>query len=350
MTGKIMGCCTNCFGDSFLARQIENLSNTTGKCDYCSASDVPLIEPICLCDYFELLSGVYREDTAGKTLVEWFKSDWSLFEYLDTAHCKELLSDILDDGQIVRKSYVPIIEDDGGSLERWEEFKEELKLKNRFFPKNVPDLDRLGKLLQNHLCADIDSVPGVLYRARIMDRDVPYSADEMGKPPLGKSTNGRANPAGIPYLYLASDLGTAIAEIRPHTSERVCVAKFITESKLRVADLRNPRKTISPFSLSDEEIIAHLRNEIGFLCQLGDELKRPVLPRTAHLEYLPSQYLCEFIKHLGFDGVMYCSSVGTGINFAMFDEAHMHADEVRTYNITCVNVNFAPFEISECYL
>ena len=34
----------------------------------------------------------------------------------------------------------------------------------------------------------------------------------------------------------------------------------------------------------------------GYLINFGKELSRPIVPREAHLEYLSTQYLCEFIK------------------------------------------------------
>lgn len=45
--------------------------------------------------------------TARKTLVEWMKKDWRLFshESMDNAHAKELLGEILDNGEIVRKNF-----------------------------------------------------------------------------------------------------------------------------------------------------------------------------------------------------------------------------------------------------
>ena len=338
MMGDAMGCCANCFGDSFLSKQIDNYSLDRGTCSYCGASNALLTDPVSLRDHFELLLGVYCEDSTGRTLVEWFKSDWNLFSSLSDAHCKDLLSEILDDGQIVRKRFRPALSDDGSSLERWQRFRQELKHENRFFPRNIPDLDRLGELLEGHLLAACEAVPDVLYRARIMEGNSVHPPDNMGKPPRELSTHGRANPAGIPYLYLASDVDTAIAEIRPHTGESVCVAEFKVIPKPRIADLRDPRSTISPFSLSDEHDIAQLRNEIDLLCQLSEELTRPVFSKAAHLEYLPSQYLCEFIKHLGFDGVMYRSTAGQGTNYALFDDRSAEVREVRRYAVTRVSV------------
>ena len=64
-----------------------------------------------------------------------------------------------------------------------------------------------------------------------------------------------------------------------------------------------------------------MRGDIPFLARLGEELTRPVVPQSAAIDYVPSQYLCEFIKKCGYDGVMYRSSVGDGVNMALFDPA-----------------------------
>lgn len=334
-----MGCCANCFGDAFLQKQIEDrLSTGRGDCDYCGAMNVPLADPIDFRDLFELLLGVYCRGK-GRSLVKWLKADWSLFDSLNDIRASDLLSDILDDEDIIRRQFMPSIPDDGSALERWHEFRGELMHENRFFPKKVPDLDRLRDLLDGYLCAEMGCIPEILYRARICDTDQPYALDKMGRPQKAYAGHGRANPAGIPYLYLASDIDTAIAEVRPHTGDKVCVAEFEMAAGLRIADLRHPRKTISPFSLSDEAAVSALRKDVSFLCQLGEELTRPVLPRAAHLEYLPSQYLCEFIKDRGFDGVMYGSSVGAGINIALFERELPIVGHVRLFAVKRVNVD-----------
>ena len=105
-----MMCCVNCFGDRGLKRQIIPLhSAEQGRCSYCESENQDLIEPNQLADYFELLTSIYRPNDEGKTLVEWLKEDWSLFEHpkLDNAKAKELLAVILNDGEIVRKKFIP---------------------------------------------------------------------------------------------------------------------------------------------------------------------------------------------------------------------------------------------------
>lgn len=331
-------CCHACFGDRGLRRDIiPTLSTNNGNCGYCATVAVPLVEPIALRDFFELLISVYELDAEGKTLVDWLKSDWQLFSHplMDVAHAKELLSDILDDGDIVRKKFSPSAAFQSEALARWETLRDELMWKNRYFLDEALDTDRLRELL-GHLTAD--DMPDIWYRARILDSDIPFPIAEMGTPPARKATHGRANPAGIPYLYLGSLPAKAAAEIRPHTGEVACVAQFSITPPLNAVDLRNPRGLVSPFLLAEARAIGQLRADIAFLERLGEELTRPVLPSGAAIDYIPSQYLCEFIKKVGYDGVVYRSSVSDGINLALFNAAKATPVEVSLYRITKVSV------------
>lgn len=63
-----------------------------------------------------------------------------------------------------------------------------------------------------------------------------------------------------------------------------------------------------------------------------------MLPQGAAIDYIPSQYICEFIKKSGFDGVIYRSSVSDGMNLALFDPAKAVGNSVKDYNITRVSV------------
>lgn len=333
-------CCANCFGDKGLKREIIPLRSTeSGRCSYCNSENQELIEPNQLADYFELLISIYRPDDEGKTLVEWLKEDWSLFEHprMDNAHAKELLVDILNDGEIVRKNFIPSELCHTDRLDRWEELRKELMHQNRFFPKTEIDADRFEELL-SRLIFDQEEVPQVWHRARIQQADDSYEISDMGAPPKRIASHGRANPAGIPYLYLGSTHNTAISEIRPHPGEVACVAEFIVNQNLKIVDLREPRKLVSPFLLTDEHEIALLRGDIEFLEKLGKELTTPVLPTAAAIDYIPSQYLCEFIKRCDYRGVIYKSSVSEGINLALFNPSDAKPTTLQNYIISKVSV------------
>jgi RES domain len=285
---------------------------------------------------FESLANVYEPSADGKTLIEWMKEDWQLFpdEKLDVAHAKELLGEIFDDGDIVRKPFIPSPSYSSEGLIHWETLRDEMMFKNRWFLEQEIDKDRMRGLLD--LLVE-DNVPKQWYRSRIQTGDNPFNIEEMNAPPKHLASHGRANPAGIPYLYLGSLPETAVAEIRPHTGEVACIADFAIP-EIRVVDLRHPRRFVSPFMLQDAEQIGLLRADLPFLERLGDELTRPVLPQRAAIDYIPSQYLCEFIKTLGFDGVLYRSSVSDGINLALFDPAKAEGGKVSVYNVTKVSV------------
>jgi hypothetical protein len=120
------------------------------------------------------------------------------------------------------------------------------------------------------------------------------------------------------------------------------VAEFTTPADLKVIDLRSPRKMVSPFLLEDVIDIEKLRNDLPFLERLGDELTRPVIPQAAAIDYIPSQYLCEFIKNCRYQGVIYRSSVSPdGINLALFDPALACCGGVAQYRVTRVSVEIA---------
>jgi hypothetical protein len=251
------------------------------------------------------------------------------------ANAKQLLAEILDDGEIVRKTFVPSPKYQSDRLAQWESLRAELMHENRYFPATPLDTDRLRSLFDN---LHADDVPTTWFRARLQTGDGPFDIAQMGAPPKRVAAHGRANPAGIPYLYLGSTPETAASEIRPHTGEMACVADFTVPDGLKIVDLRYPRKLVSPFMLTDESEIGMLRSDIPFLERVGEELTRPIVPTGASIDYVPSQYLCEFIKKCGYAGVLYRSSVSTGVNLALFDPIVATAGTVAQYSIDKVSV------------
>ena len=342
-----MLCCAECFGDKGLKKQIvPDLSVKNGACSFCKSKNQALIDPKDLVEYFEVLVGIYRPDDRGRLLIEWLKEDWSLFGHpnLDQMSANVLLGEILDDGEIIRKNFVPSEPDETDLIEAWERLTTELLHTNRFFPSTEFDHLRLEGLLSN-LVLDQDDHPDHWYRARIERGNRRYPPEEMGAPPERHASHGRANPAGIPYLYLGSLAKTAVAEIRPYPGETVCVAVFETVADLQFVDFRDPRSLISPFLLSDESVLAQLRGgDIEYLESLSRGLTTPVVPTDAAINYTPSQYLCEFIKKCGYHGVIYSSSVSEGMNLALFDPEKAVAGEISEFSIISVSVDMREIE------
>lgn len=339
-----MNSCGNCFSDKFISDHIDNHANKNiGQCEFCDEKNVNLIELEELSDIFQPVIDIYTIDESGSHLVELLKKDWHLFENLESHLSTILLNQIFPEADFRNIKYSPKIDIDLSRIEQWNEFSEELIHKNRFFPLSIPDRDHLEYLVSN-LWLEDDGYSKTLYRARISVIPEPFPIGQMGKPPESSVSEGRANPVGIPYLYTATDQKTAIAEVRPHKGENVSVAEFVVIKDLRLADLRNPRKTISPFSLPEDRL-SQIYSDMEYLCSLGEELSKPVVPRHARLEYLPSQYLCELIKNTGFDGVVYKSSVGSGDNYAIFNDEKLEGVGVEQYEVSETRIEVKKSEI-----
>ena len=332
-------CCAECFGDPELTRNIiptivdgpNQSQSRTGNCGFCGNRDTTTVDPSALGDWFGTLLSSYVVDSQGKSLPTLFAEDWRLFDnpQMDEAHVKELLTEIFDDGEIVRQLYVPMKPPEEEKPQQWDELREEMMHRNRWFLDNPINLERL-KWMLGQLITDEETFLGITdqwHRARLLPDDKPFSSKEMGAPPAHLAGHGRANPAGIPYLYLGSTEVTAVSEVRPHTGESACIASFRVQP-ISVVDLRDPRRSVSPFIFEDVGGISLLRSGLPLLERLGEELTKPVQPRSAAFEYIPSQYLCEFIKRSGYQGVIYRSSVSDGVNLALFDPGLATIDPV----------------------
>ena len=85
-------------------------------------------------------------------------------------------------------------------------------------------------------------------------------------------------------------------------------------------DLTNPRKKAS-FLLQESESLENSLIHINLLEIFAKELSKPVLPNRTHLDYIPTQFICEFFKTVcGFHGLVFNSSFGNGKNIVLFDQ------------------------------
>jgi len=326
-----MNCCPNCFSDAFLNSRIAAMSNKKGRCPFCESENVALIPPEALTDHFNPLLEIYKRDVNGRPLNELMQNDWAIFGLSKMNRQQKLLNAITQNSNLSEENFISKYPQDNVNIEKWRLFTEELKHKNRFLPKGAPEKElfiEFGPLLG----VIIKKGAQKFYRARVNEEGKPFKLREMKKPPPAKALNGRANPLGVPYLYVASTTETSIAEIRGHKGESVTVLEFSAKRNLELFDLREPKNTISPFEWIDE--IGFIYTHMPYLALLGNELSKPIIPSKANLEYLSSQYLCEMIKQIGYHGIIYKSSVADGNNYVIFADNKLSAGLTRQYRIT----------------
>lgn len=154
-----------------------------------------------------------------------------------------------------------------------------------------------------------------LWRARLHDvmASDPLTLDQLGAPPAHLAGNGRLNPRGIPYLYLASDEITAISEVRPWKGAELTLAEFQTTRLLKLANFSTQPRYLQPFQAGMEGSDFTWRELITWL------FSAPFDPRD-DIAYVPTQYLAERAKASEFDGLIYDSALHNGgYNVALFD-------------------------------
>jgi hypothetical protein len=184
---------------------------------------------------------------------------------------------------------------------------------------------------------------------------VPHSAERM-KPLPEKATDGRANPRGIPCLYLATHKETATLEVRPLIGSYVSVGQFELLRNIRVADCSRDKShdhDMELLSRAAASAAGETRTpddvEKAVWSDINEAFSEPVERGDSSLDYVPTQILAEVFKRHGFDGVAYKSSYGEeGFNVALFDIGAADLINCTLYSIKDVSIAMEE-EVSSTY-
>lgn len=150
---------------------------------------------------------------------------------------------------------------------------------------------------------------------------VPFTAGDIGALSPKAASAGRTNRQGVSVLYLASDVETALAEIRPHPGHLISVGGFRARKKLRIASFDQP---IGRFSSSDLRL-----DDFAIIHHIDALLRQPVVPEERH-RYAGTQLLADMLMRRGFDGIAFGSSVGPGQNVCIFDPSQFEFVESQS--------------------
>lgn len=336
-----MICCINCFKDIEIRAAIEMVGHI-GDCPVCGNrntwiydsekdADKTNVEEM-LDSILELyvpeseLPTLYPEDE--EMLIEdRLLKDWSIFS---GSSCKvkkivsEYLSESLDlDSKIaVERVGIPQLFDEAYLKDNsimgkysWDVFKKYLRNENRFHSKYI-NLEILESILKE---TEIIIPAGTkFYRARVSDKRG-YSRNQMWAPPDDVASPGRVNSKGQSCLYLCSHKKTTVKEIRAHAFDYVTIATFKLKRNVRALDLSSIVHS-SPFYTENDKV-AYLVNE-STLRQIQNDMAKPMSRLDSDLDYLPTQYIGDFAKFLGYDGVKYFSTFDkTSYNVALYDSS-----------------------------
>ncbi len=143
-----------------------------------------------------------------------------------------------------------------------------------------------------------------------------YPPERM-KPLEGQATEGRANPKGIPVLYLSTTQQTAMTEVRPWLGSLISCAHFKTTRLLKIVDFSVYHDTRSAFYFSE---LDSSEREKEIWTQIDQAFSKPLTASDDTAGYAPTQMIAELFKNNGCDGIAYKSAFGDdGFNIALFD-------------------------------
>jgi len=337
-----MFCCSNCFADSEI-KAIINGNKVDGDCDFCGSRNIRVYEiggDPTLTELFDGLLDVYSpvselpEDFPSKQtgmMKDILSHNWRIFNNnnLEPDKIHQLITEICSD----RYRAQPVLFDnpvgirqsqDSEYLEensilknnRWDDFVTGIKRKNRFHSDFI-NKDKLYLFLK---CAGKTYRQGeVLYRSRICPNQQGFPKEEMGPPPVDKAKGGRVNPIGISILYLSDSRDTTLYEIRAGIYDFVTVGRFELQKNIEVINLASIDH-ISPFIGVDYGFdYTQYALNMEHLKMIAQEIAKPLRNDNA-LDYLPTQYISDYIRSKGYDGIEYISTMcEKGSNLAIFD-------------------------------
>jgi RES domain-containing protein len=204
---------------------------------------------------------------------------------------------------------------------------EKLFEENRFFIDTEHDL--IKHFLPEFVEKKTFVIPQgtVFYRARI-NKHEPFTKDEDLKAPRkGEASAGRLNPKGIPYLYVSESIETIVAEVQPWIGAEITIAECKARRDLKVVD----------FTPSDVELSA----PNNYRRVISEEFSKPVRPDSKELSYLPTQFIAEYFRIKGLDGLKYESAVHMGgKNIALFDVEAMDVRLSKKVKVTKIDYSF----------
>lgn len=319
-----------CFADKEIVGFILS-KGVLGTCDFSNLSDNVVVDIVELTDFFlELLENI-KESENGIPFIKLMQDDWNLFS--DAEIGSKILNHMLTvtDNEIDSSNSLVSYDDEIiDAISYWDELKESLVWKRRY----ITDINKLVDLGWDGFFNTqfVLSRRRYLYRARVHHEGGKKALlpDKLKSPPAKISRGGRANPSGIPYLYLCDNPRTVLYEVRASYLDELSIGRFKVKKPLQIVDFTEQTSLYNTNEVS-ETIKAHLLRK-----KISIDLSKPMRRYDSELDYIPTQFICEYIRIItGADGIQFQSSLHpTGKNIVVFND-----DLIDCFDVSLVKVN-----------
>lgn len=342
-----MKICRECFEDVELKGFITS-QNQPGKCDVCGSESF-VIDLNELLDFAKsLLSNFQPSYYSNNTpLVKLIQNHWDFFKNEEVGNIilAEILQNVDSTIQDIDTS-VEFNDDITYNVGYWEVLKEQLKWQRRY----ITDINYLtdGELGWDGFFASeiVVKSTDLFYRGRLhekADSNI-FEKNNMFSPHRDIATAGRANPSGIPYLYLCDNINTVPYEIRATYLDEFSIGTFkLKEGKdrpIRISDFTAKPGLFTGAETTYDNINKQIKSTL-LKERISFDLSKPMRRYDSELDYIPTQFICEFLKSFpGVDGIKFKSSLHVeGNNYVIFDQELMECTKVHRYKIYKVEIN-----------
>jgi RES domain. len=166
----------------------------------------------------------------------------------------------------------------------------------------------------------------------------PFPPERM-VPKKYEAAEGRGNPQGISYLYLAIEKETAMSEVRPWFTAHITASEFRTLKALKLVDLSSDEESLR-YLFEEGELDAAGREEVvwGQICAA---FSRPVIRSDSRADYIPTQILAELFRVNGLDGLVYKSVLRQGgKNVLLYDPSVVDLYRSRVFRVKELSYQF----------
>ena len=233
------------------------------------------------------------------------------------------------------------------ALKIWENFCYEIQHRNRFTVAETTEGRILRKCFNDIKERDysMKSYNDMeFFRARKGDWKTGICNERMNKEfnkaPEDIVSDGRGNAKGISYLYVATDEDTAISEIRPMVGDVITIATV----KIPADSL----KRIFSFEMLEQYEI-HMSNQLikdtvakNLMYIINREMSKKI---DNSLDYLPLQFIIEYLKVLGYSSFAFKSSRSTGFNYIFFPETKIEVLNTKVIEVYDIGYTYKTKEI-----
>jgi RES domain len=257
------------------------------------------------------------------------------------------------------------------SWNSYDDFRREVARQHRYM--RTPDADDFLHAVASTCKARLHQVKqgAIFWRAQlghssqVLDQQNGYEegvalGPSRMKPRSERALEGRANPKGIPCLYLSTTRNAAMSEVRPWVGALVSVAQFQIARTLKIVDcsllhgqyfkLAYGSRTFDALSgklsLPDEIDIEKI-----VWAAIDTAFSQPVTESDDLAEYAATQIIAELFRREGYDGIAYKSAFGDdGFSLALFDLDDARQVNGMLYRVETVEFKFNKNPLDEYFI